>query len=171
MDGAAGDSTHPPTSVTATVRSLGVELDVRTVLGAPRAAVWTLLEATADYASWNPLVQLVTGPLDPGASLELELRLPGRRGPRRALVTRTVTSLDPGRALCLGGHRFVPSLLGTLDAIELRDIAGSDGCELVQRASFSGVAALVLQRRITTTYATGICAMHRAIAAVTSGER
>ena len=74
-------------------------------VNASAARVWDALTALDRYPEWNPQIPQMTGRLQPGERINLQLALPGR--PPMAL-TATIEEARPEALLTWRGHVLAP---------------------------------------------------------------
>ncbi|MCA9877916.1 MAG: SRPBCC domain-containing protein, partial [Thermomicrobiales bacterium] len=67
-------------------------LHTEIVIAAPATTVWAVLTDFAAYPAWNPFIRRITGQLEPGAKLEVELAPPGGRS---TTIRPTVCEAQP----------------------------------------------------------------------------
>lgn len=153
-------TTIPPTTeVSVEVRAFGVDIDTRTAIAAPPAAVWAALTDTASYEDWNPFMQSLDGDVtDVGSRLSVTLSPPGR-SPMR-IRPRVVEHVE-GRRFAWLGRLGVPGLLDGRHEFQV-DAHGA-GSVVHQREHFTGLLVPVLRRLLTDDTPPGFAAMNEAL--------
>src|SRR5262245_58729064 len=89
-------------------------------VNAPAARVWAALTAVDRYPEWNPQIPRVTGRLQPGERIDLQLALPGR--PPMDL-TATIEEARPDTLLTWRGHVVAPWLFEGYRRFEIEPVA------------------------------------------------
>jgi putative acetyltransferase len=117
-------------------------IETTVLIDAPPDRVWETLTDFARMPDWNPFIRAISGPLQPGARLSVEIAPPGAPAMR---FQPTVVGVTPGRELRWRGSLLVPGLFDGEHRF-LLDPDGSGGTRLEHGESFSGVLAPLLLR-------------------------
>jgi uncharacterized protein YndB with AHSA1/START domain len=80
------------------MRSISTE----TVINAPCSTVWEILTDFASYPSWNPFIRRISGRVEAGGRLSVEIKPPGRS----AMIFRPRVLVPPLTANCDGLAEF-----------------------------------------------------------------
>jgi len=129
-------------------------------IDAPTAAVWALLADTAAYADWNPFIRRLSGELEAGERLVVDIAPPGGRA---MTFKPTVLVVRPERELCWLGRLFLPGLFDGEHRFLLEQL--TDGrTRFVQSERFSGILVRPLRKTLDKTLL-GFGEMDRALKA------
>lgn len=109
-----------------------------TVVPATRERVWAALVDVDDWSAWNPTLRDADGPLEPGATVRMRLRL----GPVWVPMRQQVRVVEPPERLVWRTITGVPGLLDVDREFLLADADG--GTRLVQQETASGPGSVVL---------------------------
>jgi hypothetical protein len=109
-----------------------------TVVPAARERVWAALVDVDAWSSWNPTLRDADGPLRPGATVRMRLRL----GPVWLPMRQQVRVVEPVERLAWRTVTGVPGLLDVDREFVLED-AGT-GTRLVQQETASGPGRVVV---------------------------
>lgn len=105
------------------------------LINAPRSAVWRVLVDVPGYNRWNPFLTYRGGEVKEGATLLLDVHLPG------AWVTPTqvrVLTVNPEQELVWLGHFLnIPHLIDGYHSFQLMK-HGEDQTKMVQKEHFEG---------------------------------
>ena len=126
----------------------------------PPAAVWEILTATDEYPSWNPFIRHVSGQLQPGNRIEVEIGPPGSDTMTfRPIVLR----VERNREIRWLGSLWMRGLFDGEHSFRLE----SDGrrTHLIQSEHFSGLLVGRLSDSILGKTEAGFAAMNEAIKA------
>src|SRR5215207_2968096 len=115
------------------VRRLHTEIEIQ----AASDRVWEALTDFAAYPSWNPFIVQADGQPVPGARLELQMCLPGRRP---MTFRPEVLEATPGHRLRWLGHLLVPGLFDG-EHIFTIEPSGPGQVRLTQQEEFRGLLA------------------------------
>jgi hypothetical protein len=116
---------------------------------APPDRVWAVLTDFDSFPQWNPFVKHISGRVEKGAKLEVQIAPPGKRALR---FKPTVTAAEPHRELAWLGHLFVPGVFDGEHHFELTDLGGLR-TRFLQREVFRGVLTPVLGGTLANTLA------------------
>ena len=113
------------------MRELRREIDI----DAPAERVWAVVTAFAAYPEWNPFIRRISGELQVGAKLEVQIEPPGARA---TTFKPTVRAVEVDRELRWLGRLLVPGVFDGEHSfrIEQRDGGGS---HFVMSERFSGL--------------------------------
>lgn len=125
---------------TQTSRAFRLECATEITVHAPPARIWWLLTNAADFPRWNSTVTRITGPIEQGTRLAVEVvAAPGRT------FKPTVTQLEPERTM-VWSDGFAPMFKGvrTFTLTPHRD--GSTGFAMVE--VLSGLMLPMIRRAL-----------------------
>jgi len=109
------------------------EIHTEVVVDGPPDEVWAVLTDVAGYPAWNPAIVSLTGPLEPGATIEVHLVTDGSE-----MVFRPeVQVVEAGRELRWLGR--LPGVFEGTHSFVLEPLAGGR-TRLVHGERFSGIA-------------------------------
>lgn len=132
-------------------------------IDAPAERVWDVLRAFDRYPEWNPTMR-IGGRANPGAHLQVELRMPGM-SPRQFRPTVATVQRGPDAwAFSWVGHLWVEGLFDGEHSFRVEPI--DDGrSRLVHAERFEGLLAGVLLRLYGDRFREGFGAMNAALKA------
>jgi hypothetical protein len=134
-------------------------LHTETVIAAPAEDVWSILADFAAYPSWNPFIPRISGDLEVGARLEVELSPPGGR----AMTMRpTMREVQPGRTLRWLGELGLPGLFDGEHSFQIEPLEETQ-VRFVQSELFSGILVPLLMSFIGDSTKQGFEAMNQAL--------
>jgi hypothetical protein len=134
-------------------------LHTEIAIAATPEAVWAILADFAAYPDWNPFVRRISGKLEAGATLEVDLAPPGGR----AMTMRpTLREVQPGRILRWLGHLGMPGLFDGEHSFQVEP-SGEGQVRFVQSEHFSGVLVPLVMRFIGAATEQGFVAMNQAL--------
>jgi hypothetical protein len=136
-------------------------LHSETAIQASPERVWDVLTDFAAYPEWNPFIPRITGSLETGSRLDVQLQRPGSRGVR---MRPTVQAAEPPRELRWLGHLGIPGLFDGEHRFRIEAV-GTDRVRFVQEERFSGLLAPLVLRFLERGTRQGFEAMNRAIKA------
>jgi hypothetical protein len=136
-------------------------LHSETAIQANPERVWDVLTDFAAYPEWNPFIPRITGSLETGSRLDVQLQRPGSRGVR---MRPTVQAAEPPRELRWLGHLGIPGLFDGEHRFRIEAV-GTDRVRFVQEERFSGLLAPLVLRFLERGTRQGFEAMNRAIKA------
>lgn len=134
-------------------------LQAEIIIAASPEETWGILTDFAAYPTWNPFVRHISGNLERGAQLEVELAPPGGR----AITMRpTLREAQPGRALRWLGHLGMPGLFDGEHSFVIEP-ANEGHVRFVQSERFTGVLAPLLMPFMGDATRRGFDAMNAAL--------
>ena len=134
-------------------------LHAETVIDAAQDEVWAVLEDFAAYPSWNPFIRQITGRLEAGDRLEVELSPPGGRAMTMRPIVREV---QPGRAFRWLGSVGVPGLFDGEHSFQVEPL-GVGQVRFVQSERFSGILSPLVMAFTGRSTRQGFEAMNQAL--------
>lgn len=134
-------------------------LQTEIVINGRPADAWSTLTDFAAYPDWNPFIRKISGTLEAGARLDVELAPPGGRA---MTIRPTVREVQPGRGLRWLGHLGVPGLFDGEHSFQVEPL-GEGQVRFVQSERFSGVLAPLVLALIGRSTKQGFEAMNRAL--------
>ncbi len=143
---------------------MDVRIEHRIGVQAPAEAIWAVISDIAAWKDWNPLYPRAEGSLRIGATLDLDLALPGQ--PTRA-INPVILDWVPNdqihwRLSMLGG------LVRTIRYIEI-EILTETGCIFSNGEVFSGYLGPTVAKRMRPAIRQGFAAMGEAVKARAEG--
>jgi hypothetical protein len=138
---------------------MSTQLHTEITIEAPPRRVWEVLTDFAAYPAWNPFMPRISGSLEPGAGLDVQLQPPAGRGMR---IRPTLLAATPFRELRWLGHLGIPGLFDGEHRFRIEDL-GDDRVKFVQEERFSGLLASFLLRFIGSSTRQGFQAMNQAL--------
>ncbi len=134
-------------------------LHTEIVIDAPSQDVWAILEDTAVYPEWNPFIRRISGRLEVGSRLDVELAPPGGRA---MTIRPTVREVQPGRVLRWLGSVGMPGVFDGEHSFQVEPL-GEGQVRFVQSEKFSGILVPVVMAFIGDSTRQGFEAMNRAL--------
>ena len=132
-----------------------------TAIQASPQRVWDVLTDFAAYPEWNPFIPRITGSLETGSRLDVQLQPPGGRGVR---MRPTVQAAEPARELRWLGHLGIPGLFDGEHRFRIEAV-GTDRVCFVQEEHFTGLLAPFVLRFVERGTQQGFEAMNQALKA------
>lgn len=123
-----------------------------------------MLADLASYTRWNPFIIEASGTLEPGSTLQVRIKPPGRRSTKFSPV---VTRLEPERLLEWKGRLAIPGLFDGTHRFEL-DPTPAGTTRFIQSETFSGVLVGLMEKMLRDSEV-GFDLMNRALAARVAG--
>lgn len=137
------------------IKELRTEIKIK----ASHERVWEILTDFPKHAHWNPFIRQISGDLEVGARLEVEMGTPGKRVMKFKPKVITVRPEETFRWL---GHLFIPGLFDGEHIFEIEPI--EDGYVLfIQREKFHGVLVRFLWHSLNTDTREGFTLMNQAL--------
>lgn len=136
-------------------------LHSETAIQASPERVWNVLTDFAAYPEWNPFIPRITGSLETGSRLDVQLQPPGSRGVR---MRPTVQAAEPPRELRWLGHLGIPGLFDGEHRFRIEAV-GTDWVRVVQEERFTGLLAPLVLRFVERGTRQGFEAMNQALKA------
>lgn len=136
-------------------------LHSETAIQASPQRVWDVLTDFAAYPEWNPFIPRITGSLETGSRLDVQLQPPGSRGVR---MRPTVQAAEPPRELRWLGHLGIPGLFDGEHRFRIEAV-GTDWVRFVQEERFTGLLAPLVLRFVERGTRQGFEAMNQALKA------
>lgn len=135
------------------------QLHTEITIDAPPETVWAILSDFAAYPEWNPFIRRISGTLETGGRLEVDLAPPGGR----AMTMRpTLRDVQPQRTLRWLGQVGVPGLFDGEHSFQIEPLA--DGrVHFVQSERFTGVLVPLVMAFIGASTQQGFEAMNLAL--------
>src|SRR3712207_3408729 len=137
------------------------ELRSEAAIQASPQRVWEILTDFRAYPEWNPFIPRITGSLETGARLDVQLQPPGGRGVR---MRPTVQAVEPSRELRWLGHLGIPGLFDGEHRFRIEAV-GADRVRFVQEERFTGLLAPLVLRFVERSTQQGFEAMNQALKA------
>jgi hypothetical protein len=135
------------------------ELHTEIVIDASSQDVWAILEDFAAYPAWNPFVRRISGNMEIGSRLDVQLAPPGGR----AMTMRpTVREVQPGRMLRWLGSLGVPGVFDGEHSFQVEPL-GAGRVRFVQSETFSGFLVPIIMTFIGESTRQGFEAMNQAL--------
>ena len=134
-------------------------LHSETAIQASSQRVWDVLTDFAAYPEWNPFIPRITGSLETGSRLDVQLQPPGSRGVR---MRPTVQAAEPPRELRWLGHLGVPGLFDGEHRFRIEPL-GTARVRFVQEERFSGLLAPLVLRFVERGTRQGFESMNQAL--------
>ena len=125
------------------------------------ARVWEILTDFAAYPTWNPFIPRISGSLEAGSRLDVQLQPPGGRGMR---FRPTLLAAAPRKELRWLGHMGVPGVFDGEHQFHIEP-QGANGVRFIQEERFSGLLAPLVLKFIERDTRQGFEAMNRALKA------
>jgi hypothetical protein len=136
-------------------------LHAETAIHASPERVWDVLTDFAAYPEWNPFIPRITGSLETGSRLDVQLQPPGGRGVR---MRPTVQAAAPPRELRWLGHLGIPGLFDGEHRFRIEAV-GTDRVRFVQEERFTGLLAPLVLHFVERGTRQGFEAMNQALKA------
>ena len=136
-------------------------LHSETAIQASPERVWEVLTDFRAYPEWNPFIPRITGALEAGSRLDVQLQPPGGRGVR---MRPTVQAAEPPRELRWLGHLGIPGLFDGEHRFRI-EAAGTDRVRFIQEERFTGLLAPLVLRFVERGTRQGFEAMNQALKA------
>jgi len=136
-------------------------LHSETAIYAGPERVWEILTDFRAYPEWNPFIPRITGSLETGSRLDVQLQPPGGRGVR---MRPTVQAVEPSRELRWLGHLGIPGLFDGEHRFRIEAV-GADRVRFVQEERFTGLLAPLVLRFVERSTQQGFEAMNQALKA------
>jgi hypothetical protein len=136
-------------------------LHSETAIQASPERVWNVLTDFAAYPEWNPFIPRITGSLETGSRLDVQLQPPGSRGVR---MRPTVQAAEPPRELRWLGHLGIPGLFDGEHRFRIEAV-GTDWVRFVQEERFTGLLAPLVLGFVERGTRQGFEAMNQALKA------
>jgi hypothetical protein len=136
------------------MRLISTSIDI----AAPPERVWQVLTDFPAHPSWNPFIELISGPLQAGAMLTVRVRPPGGDG--MTFKPKVVVS-QPNRQLRWKGRLVLPGLFDGEHFFELEPAANGTRFEHGER--FSGLLVALMGASSFDQIERGFVAMNQAI--------
>lgn len=134
-------------------------LHTEIVIDAPAEDVWSILTEFTAYPDWNPFIREISGDLEAGSRLEVELAPPGGR----AMTMRpTVRDVQPGRVFRWLGRVGLPGLFDGEHSFRIEPL-GPQQVRFVHSEQFSGVLVPLVMALIGNSTKKGFEAMNQAL--------
>jgi hypothetical protein len=131
------------------------------LIDASPSQVWQTIADFGSYPEWNPFVRRISGSLDVGSRLDVELQPPSGKG---MTIRPTVLPSEPGRELRWIGSVGVPGIFDGEHRFRIEPL-GPDRVRFVHEEQFSGILAPLVLRFIRESTRQGFTAMNRALKA------
>ena len=135
------------------------QLHTETVIAASPETVWTILTDFAAYPAWNPFIRRISGTLEPGARLEVDLSPPGGRA---MTIRPTLREVQPARTLRWLGSLGLPGLFDGEHSFEIEP-SGEGQVRFVQSERFSGILVPLVMSFVGESTRQGFEAMNQAL--------
>jgi hypothetical protein len=137
-----------------------VKIEHRLGIQAPPEAIWAVLADLEGWRDWNPLYPRAEGSLRIGATLDLDLAIPGEklRSIRPVIVDWVPNDQIHWRLSALGG------LVKTLRYLEIEKLTET-GCIFANGEMFDGTLGPMVARRMGSSIRAGFAAMGEAVKA------
>ena len=135
------------------------ELRTEIAIDASAQEVWAILVDTAAYPDWNPFVRKISGRLEVGDRLEVELTPPGGRGMTIRPVVREVRA---GRGFSWLGSVGIPGVFDGEHSFQIEPL-GEGRVRFLHSERFSGILAPVIMAFIEDSTRKGFEAMNQAL--------
>lgn len=129
------------------------------VIAAPPEDVWSILTDFPAYPGWNPFIRRISGDLEAGARLEVELGPPGGRA---MTIRPTLRDVQPGRGLRWLGHMGIPGVFDGEHSFQIEPL-GPRQVRFVHSERFGGVLAPLVMSFIGSSTQRGFEAMNQAL--------
>lgn len=129
------------------------------IIAAPSEAIWAILTDFAAYPEWNPFIRRITGKLEVGSRLEVDLAPPGGRA---MTIRPTLREVQPGRILRWLGQVGLPGLFDGEHSFQVEPLADGQ-VRFVQSERFSGVLVPLVMTFIGASTQQGFEAMNTAL--------
>ena len=104
-------------------------------ISAPAERVWQILTDFASFPKWNPFIQRVSGEIEIGARLEVNLQPTGARS---MTFRPTVLKVEPNRELRWLGRLLIPKLFDGEHSLSIEPL-GENRVRFIQHEIFRGV--------------------------------
>ena len=140
---------------------MSAELRTEIEIRAMPNRVWDILTDFAAYPAWNPFIPRISGSLETGSQLDVQLQPPGGRGMR---LRPTLLAAAPAKGLRWLGHVGVPGIFDGEHEFRIEP-QGTDAVRFVQEERFSGLLAPFVLRFIERDTRQGFEAMNQALKA------
>lgn len=135
------------------------QLQTEIIIAAPPDVVWSVLEDFAAYPGWNPFIRQISGRMEVGTRLEVELAPPGGRP---MSIRPTVREVQPGRIFRWLGSIGIPGLFDGEHSFEIEPL-GEGQVRFVQSERFSGILVPLVMAFIGRSTRQGFEAMNQAL--------
>lgn len=129
-------------------------------IAADAGRVWAILTDFAAMPAWNPFITGISGDLEPGGRLSVDIKPPGGRGMR---FKPTVLAAEPGRELRWRGRLLLPGLFDGEHYFVIEPL-GPGRIRLTHGEVFSGLLVGLLGGTLSATEA-GFRLMNEALKA------
>ncbi len=136
-----------------------IELVSTIEIDAPAERVWQILTDFAHFPEWNPFMLQASGPIQPGARLQVYLKPGNGMG---MTFRPTVLRAEPNHELRWLGQLFVPGLFDGEHQLSIESL-GPDQVRFTQREKFTGVLASPILSLIGRDTQQGFEEMNRAL--------
>lgn len=108
---------------------MAITIDHDLEINAPAEVVWDVITDTASYGDWNPFVLECDATLEPGAAINMKVRL--GKGIQKA--NEVIKDVNPGRGF---SYNMKPVPPGALHSYRSHDIEPVDGGRCRYRSHF-----------------------------------
>jgi hypothetical protein len=134
-------------------------LQTEILIDAESEDVWSILTDFAAYGDWNPFIPRISGTLEAGTRLSVELAPPGGR---TMTIRPTLRAVQQGRGLRWLGHLGLPGLFDGEHSFQLEP-AGEGQVRFIHSERFSGLLVPLVLKLIGSSTRQGFEAMNQAL--------
>jgi hypothetical protein len=134
-------------------------LHSETAIHASPQRVWEVLTDFAAYPEWNPFIPRISGSLETGSRLDVQLQPPGGRC---VPIRPTVQAAEPPRELRWLGHLGISGLFDGEHRFRIEAV-GTDRVRFIQEERFTGLLAPLVLRFVERGTRQGFEAMNQAL--------
>jgi hypothetical protein len=136
------------------MKKISTSVDIK----ATSSQVWEVLTDFEKYEEWNPFIKVVTGKLELGASLEVEMEL---KAGKRNRFKPQIKVLEPGRELQWLGQVGMPGIFDGRHIFRLEQ--RGESCRLYHEEEFSGILIPVAMPFMASDILNAFEAMNKAL--------
>ena len=137
------------------MRELKTQIDI----GAPPAAVWSILTDFPSFPDWNPFVTSLQGNLKLGEQLEARIEPPGGKA---MTFKPKIVEHEPGKRFVWLGHLIIPGIFSGRHGFELKPLLDG-GTRFYQWEVFSGILVPRMWDTLDTRTRVGFEEMNKAL--------
>ena len=134
-------------------------LEAEIQIGVPAENVWEILMDLESYKEWNPFVREITGEIKVGNTIEVRLKVPGRR---ERIFKPKIIKLEPNKELRWLGHMWWNGVFDAEHVFNLEKLE-ADQTRFTQLELFSGFLVPFIMGSQRRNIIDGIKSMNRAL--------
>lgn len=127
------------------------------LINAEPEAIWAVLMQPESFPEWNPFIQELTGDLELGGKLVVELK----NGEKTMTFKPKVIAFEENKVFAWKGKLLLPWIFDGSHYFELEKVDG--GTRLIHREEFKGILVWPILKMIGTETQNNFEAMNRAL--------